>query len=66
LKGNTHSQPAAPQPVYYVVRSGDNLTKIAKAHEATVNQLVAWNGIKNPNLIKVGQKFRVKQAPSLN
>ncbi|MBP3038000.1 LysM peptidoglycan-binding domain-containing protein [Bacillaceae bacterium Marseille-Q3522] len=49
-----------PQPVYYTVRSGDNLSKIAKKSGTTVNQLVAWNNIKNPNLIYPGQRLRVK------
>ncbi|MEH7490821.1 LysM peptidoglycan-binding domain-containing protein [Neobacillus niacini] len=52
--------PAAPQPVYYVVRSGDNLTKIAKNNGTTVNLLVSLNGIKNPNKIYPGQNIRVK------
>lgn len=52
----------APKPSaqYYTVVRGDNLTKIAKKYGTTVNQLVAWNGIKNPNLIYAGQKIRVK------
>lgn len=45
---------------YYTVQSGDNLTKIANKYGTTVNQLVAWNNIKNPNLIYAGQKLRVK------
>lgn len=45
---------------YYTVVSGDNLTKIAKKFGTTVNVLVNLNGIKNPNLIRVGQKLRVK------
>lgn len=49
-----------PKVTYYIVKKGDNLTKIAKAYKTTVKQLVAWNNIKNPNLIKVGQKLRVK------
>lgn len=49
-----------PQPEYYVVVRGDNLTKIAKRYGTTVKQLVEWNNIKNPNLIYVGQKLRVK------
>lgn len=51
-------QPA--QPTYYVVKRGDTLGKIAKAYNTTVIQLVAWNSIKNPNRIYVGQKLRVK------
>lgn len=46
--------------VYYTVKSGDNLTKIAKKYGTTVNQLVAWNNIKDKNLIHPGQKLRVK------
>lgn len=46
--------------VYYTVKSGDTLSAIAKIYGTTVNQLVAWNNIKNPNLIYVGQKLRVK------
>ena len=45
---------------YYTVVSGDNLTKIAKKYGTTVNQLVAWNNIPNPDLIYAGQKLRVK------
>ena len=45
---------------YYVVQSGDNLTKIANRYGTTVNQLVSWNRISNPNLIYAGQKLRVK------
>lgn len=46
--------------VYYTVITGDNLTKIANRYETTVNQLVSWNNIANPNLIYPGQKLRVK------
>lgn len=49
-----------PQPVYYIVKSGDNLSTIAKRYGTTVNQLVQWNNIKNPNLIYAGQKLRIK------
>ena len=54
--------PVPPEPVkvYYTVQRGDNLTKIANKFGTTVNQLVAWNNIKNPNIIYVGQVLRVK------
>ena len=48
------------QAEYYIVQSGDNLTKIANRYGTTVNQLVAWNNIANANLIYPGQKLRVK------
>jgi nucleoid-associated protein YgaU len=49
-----------PKKVYYLVRKGDTLNKIAKKYKTTVKQLVKWNKIKDPNVIKVGQKLRVK------
>lgn len=49
-----------PKKVYYLVRKGDTLSSIAKKYKTTVKQLVKWNNIKNPNIIKVGQKLRVK------
>ena len=56
------AKPAAAKPAasgtYTVVR-GDNLTKIAKAHGTTVAKLVALNGIKNANLINVGQVLKL-------
>ena len=45
---------------YYVVQKNDHLTKIANKYGTTVNQLVAWNNISNPNLIYAGQKLRVR------
>ena len=48
------------QVEYYIVQSGDNLTKIANKYGTTVNQLVSWNNIANPNLIYPGQKLRIK------
>lgn len=49
-----------PAAEYYTVKSGDTLTGIAKKYKTTVDQLVKINNITNPNLIKTGQKLRVK------
>ena len=46
---------------YYTVVSGDNLTKIANRYGTTVDQLVAWNNIADPNKIYVGQRLIVKK-----
>lgn len=43
----------------YTVVKGDNLTKIAKKYGTTVDTLVALNGIKNKNLITVGQVIKL-------
>lgn len=45
---------------YYTVKKGDNLTKIAKIYNTTVEKLVELNNIKNKNLIYINQKIRVK------
>ena len=45
---------------YYTVQRGDNLTKIANRYGTTVNKIVSWNNISNPNLIYAGQKLRVR------
>ena len=39
----------------YTVKSGDTLSAIANNFGVTVDQLVRWNNISNPNLITVGQ-----------
>lgn len=48
--------------VYYIVKPGDSLSKIAAAYGyESYQDLLALNpDIKNPNLIRVGQKVRVK------
>ena len=49
------------KPVFYVVKSGDNLSAIAKKYKIELKDLIARNPqIKNPNLINVGQKIRIK------
>ena len=53
------------QPTY-TAQSGDNLTKIAKKYNTTVDQIVKWNNIKKPNEIQVGQVLKVGPAPTQN
>ena len=49
------------EAAYYTVKAGDDLTKIAKKNNTTVEELVKLNPqIKNPNLIYKGDKIRVK------
>ena len=47
-------------PVYYTVKRGDTLSGIASKFNTSIAKLVSLNKIKNPNLIYVGQKIRVK------
>ena len=46
--------------VYYIVKKGDTLSKIAKKYKTTKKEIAKWNNIKNVNIIKAGQKLRVK------
>lgn len=54
------SKKPASKAVYYTVKSGDNLSKIAKKYGTTYQAIAKLNGISNPNKIYVGQKLRVK------
>ena len=53
-----------PQDVEYTVVAGDNLTKIAKAHDTTWQKIHEANKdrIKNPDLIQVGWKLKIPKA----
>jgi len=56
---------AAPTPQVYIVKSGDNLTKIAKKFGLTVEQLKAANpGIKNINKIALGAELVIPVPPA--
>lgn len=44
---------------YYVVRPGDTLARIARAHGTSTSKLVEINRIGNPDRIDVGQKLRL-------
>jgi LysM repeat protein len=44
-----------------VVKSGDNLTRIAKAHGTTVKALKAANGLENDRIV-VGAKLKIPTA----
>lgn len=45
--------------VYYVVKSGDTLYGIAKRFGITLNEILQYNNIKNPNLIYPGQTIKI-------
>jgi lipoprotein NlpD len=63
------SQPVAAAVVGkdgYVVKKGDTLYSIALDHGLDYRDLVAWNGLENPNRILVGQSLRVRPPGSTN
>lgn len=46
-------------PGYYRVERGDTVTKIARSHRESVQSIVRWNNLANPDAIEVGQVLRV-------
>lgn len=51
------SAPVAPG--YYRVERGDTLSKIARSNRQSVQSIVRWNNLTNPDSIEVGQVLRV-------
>lgn len=43
----------------YTVRRGDTLSTIARRHDTTMSQLVALNGLRSRNRIRIGQKLKL-------
>ena len=58
-KADKPMKPTAQATGTYTVKSGDTLSRIAAKYGTTVAKLVEINGIKNPNLIRVGQVLRL-------
>lgn len=60
--GDVHYVEPTPTPTpsgetTYIVVKGDTLSGIAKRYGTTYQKLAEYNGIKNPNIIHVGQKI---------
>lgn len=52
--------PPEKSPVtVHVVAKGETLKEIAKNYGTTVDRIVAYNGIEDPNLIRVGKKIKI-------
>ena len=70
VHGKAKQKAVAPKPVSvaptpplagtYTVVKGDNLTRIASRNGTTVAELVRINGLKNANLINVGQVLKLR------
>lgn len=43
----------------YTVKKGDTLPQIAAKYGTTYQAIAAYNGVKNPNAIRVGQKIKI-------
>ena len=43
----------------YIVKAGDNLSKIAREHNQDLNTLIRYNNISNPNNLFIGQSIKL-------
>ena len=53
---------AAQGVTVYTVKKGDTLSQIAAKYGTTYQKIAAYNWIKNPNVIRVGQKIKIPTA----
>lgn len=61
LPNGSHTHPHSPAKKFYVIRSGDVLSRIADRFHTSVAHLMAINPqIENKNRINAGQKIRIK------
>ncbi len=53
-------RPAAPEPVYHKIRSGDTLLALALHYDTTVATICALNGITRTTTLRIGRNLRIK------
>ncbi len=59
------ASPTPPEPIQYTVQDGDTLGAIAQTFDVSVEDLMAANGINDPNLLSVGQTLVIPFSLSL-
>lgn len=70
---SNNSEIPAPEPppnvsnnIYYIVKRGDTLSRIASWYNTTVEELVRLNNIQNPNLIYIGERLLISTSDDPN
>lgn len=58
-KQSAHIREAGKPAEYYIVQPGDTLYKIAYEFGLDIRDLVAWNGLGDPNHIRAGERLRL-------
>jgi len=61
-QATSRARAPAGQPVWHQVQSGETLDAIATRYQVSVADLIAWNGIAEPDRIQAGQRLRVGSA----
>jgi LysM repeat protein len=57
------ASPTPPGPVLYTVQAGDTLGAVARSYGVSVEELMAANGLSDPNVLAVGQTLVIPVAP---
>lgn len=60
LNDETMDQVSGGTILRYRVQPGDNLNAIAQKYHVSVEQLMQWNKIKDPNAITTSQQLKIK------
>ena len=60
LNDETMDQVSGGTIIRYRVQPGDNLNAIAQKYHVSVEQLMQWNKIKDPNEITTSQQLKIK------
>jgi lipoprotein NlpD len=53
------SNPTEARPEYHEVQKGETLFSIAFQHGVDYREMAQWNGLDDPNVLKVGQRLRL-------
>lgn len=56
------ARPASAGDGEHRVQPGDSLWAISRRHNVSVQELVSWNGLRDPNALEVGQVLKVSGA----
>lgn len=56
----------ADEVIYHVVRPGESLSSIARKYGVNYMTLARYNGIRNANLLRVGQRLRIPVSGSIS
>lgn len=57
----TATTPTSGSTIYHTVQKGESLGRIAEKYHTTVQKIMQWNNITNPDKIAEGQKLKIMQ-----
>ena len=61
IPGITQREAIAARGIRHTVKSGESLSTIAQQYDVTVEEIMAFNGIDDPNTIVVGLELIIPQ-----